>query len=434
MLHIVPISELHTVQVNSQCREHRIGHSGFVEPGDVLRQQPYQRRQLLRHRRWCRQRTATSLHTCLRLQRLQHLLQAVRHTLTRLLQRTLDGLAPLGQIILRTSTVGLYPVVRNYRHHLLQRIAADTADGYRQFESQHITVTIHRLLAVVVQFPILRDDVLKQHPIVPCLRVIGHLRTATLQRCNSERRVGVCSCSAERLQSRRRQRCNIYVLFLPRPIVLISLLGSWRHLFLSLSLTLLQAQILSGSLFVRKRLREECLIQQRRSLSINRSVEYHTVVLLIIRIHFGTRHDRGTHLALQNSMFRHSSGYSMNTIAGRLCHLYQPQFILHLKQLTDDTATLLTVAAVDVVEEERAHRLDTFQQSTLRHLTVVVHLHQRMFEPILTSSAIVIPVPDILLGVADRHHLFEALNGAAMFLAAHFIYQVNHTRTTAVSK
>jgi hypothetical protein len=97
-----------------------------------------------------------------------------------------------------------------------------------------------------------------------------------------------------------------------------------------------------------------------------------------------------------------------------------------MEQLTDDVSTLLTVAAVDVIEEERTHSLDTLQQTTLRHLTVVVHLHKCMFEPVLTCLTIVVPVTDILLGVTSSNQFFEALNGTAMFLAAHFIYQVYH--------
>ena len=150
MLHIIPVAELHTVQVNSQCREHRIGHSRLVEPRHVLRQQLQQRRQFLRHRWWRGRRTAASLHASLRLQRLQHLFQPVGHTLLWFLQGILQRLAIL---------FGLgFPVVRNDRHHLLQRIAADATDGHRQFKRQCVTVTLHRLLSVVEQFPILLDN------------------------------------------------------------------------------------------------------------------------------------------------------------------------------------------------------------------------------------------------------------------------------------
>ena len=116
----------------------------------------------------------------------------------------------------------------------------------------------------------------------------------------------------------------------------------------------------------------------------------------------------------------------MNTKTGRLSHLYQPQLFFHLKQLIDDTAALLTVAAVDVVEEERTHRLDTLQQTAIRHLTVIVYLHQRVLIPILTSTAEVIPVLNVLRCITRCYQLFGGLNGAAMFLAAHFIYQVYH--------
>ena len=171
VLYVIPISELHAVQVGSQCREHRIGHSGLVEPGHVLRQQPNQRRQLFGHRWRCCQRTTTSLHRLLRLQRLQHLLQPVRHSLLRLFQRTLDSSAPLVGVVLRTGAISLCPVVGHHRQHLLQLIAADAADSHSQLERQHVTVAVRGHLSVVEQFPILRDDVLEQHTVVSCLWV-----------------------------------------------------------------------------------------------------------------------------------------------------------------------------------------------------------------------------------------------------------------------
>ena len=160
--------------MGTERREHRTGHSGLVEPGHVLRQQPDQWRQPLRHWRRRSQRTAAGLHTRLRLQRLQHLLQPQGHSLARFLQRVLNGLPPFGLIRLPLCgcVVIPVPVVRDHAHQVLQRIAADTPDSHRQLKCQRIPISLHRLLPAIIQLPVLLDDLLIRHPVIR-IRIIG---------------------------------------------------------------------------------------------------------------------------------------------------------------------------------------------------------------------------------------------------------------------
>ena len=175
VLHIVPVAEPHAMQMDTQCREYRISYGGLVEPGHVLRQQPYQRRQPFRHRRRSGQRTATGLHACLRFHGLQHLLQPIRHPLPRLLQRVLQRLPIFSlTLVLWRGAGGEAPVVGYDRHHFLQRVSADATDGHRQFEGQRITVALHGFLAAIEELPVLLDDILIQHPVVLRLRVVDY--------------------------------------------------------------------------------------------------------------------------------------------------------------------------------------------------------------------------------------------------------------------
>ena len=154
--------------MNTQGREHRIGHSGLVEPRHIFCQQPDERRQTLRHRRRGGHRTPAGLHTRLRFQRLQHLFQTQRHSLARFLQGVLDGLSPFGLVGLALCgrIILPVPIVRNHAQQLLQRIAADTPDGHRQFKCQRIPITLHRLPPAIEQLPVLLDDLRIRHPVV----------------------------------------------------------------------------------------------------------------------------------------------------------------------------------------------------------------------------------------------------------------------------
>ena len=160
------------MHMDAQGWEHRIGHSGLIEPRHVLRKQLDQRRQSLRYRRRRAHRTATGLHLCRSLQSLQHLFQSVRHPLARFLQCVLYRLAPLFR-------ARFAPVIRYDGEHLLQRIPADAANGDRQFKSQRIAVALHRLMPVIKQLPVLGDDVGKSNPIVGRIGIVRHRRHFT---------------------------------------------------------------------------------------------------------------------------------------------------------------------------------------------------------------------------------------------------------------
>ena len=201
--------------------------------------------------------------------------------------------------------------------------------------------------------------------------------------------------------------------------MLVGLLCPSRNILFSALLAFLQALVLGSGLFVGQRLGEESLVEQRSCFKIYRSVEYNPVVLFIVRVHLRTGLNRDTNLILQDSSFRHAATDGMNSKPCRLSHLYQSQFLPHLQQLTDDAAALLAVAAVDVVEEERAHRLVAFQQTAFGHLAVVVHLNERELIPVLTSLAVHVPVPDVLRGVTSLLEAVGRCNGAATLLAAH---------------
>ena len=201
-------------------------------------------------------------------------------------------------------------------------------------------------------------------------------------------------------------------LLLPRSVMLIRLLCTRRHLFLSLPLALLQALKLLGSLLVGELFGEEHVVQQRRCLVVDGTVEHHAVVLLVVRVHLRLGEYREAYLILQNRLPTLAAAHGVNTIACRLRHLYQPQLVLHLQQLADDAAALLAVTAVDVVEEERAHRLDAAQLTALRHLTVVVHLYERALVLVLVGLAVEVPVPHVLRGVARPDEVFSVRDGS----------------------
>ena len=210
--------------------------------------------------------------------------------------------------------------------------------------------------------------------------------------------------------------------------MLIRLLRLGRHLLQTVLLALLQPAVLLGGLLVRELLGEQRIVEQRRRLVVDGTVKHHPVVLLVVRVHLGLRQHRHTHLALQDRATGLTTAYGMHTVAGRLGHLHQPQLVLPADQLTHDLAALLTVAAVDVVEEERAHRLHAPQHSALLHLTAIAHLHQRTLIAVVTRLAVLVPVLHVLLRVAGLHQHLSALHGTGDLAPVPVnIDQINHS-------
>ena len=52
MIYIIPVAELHPVQVSGECREDGAGNGWFVKPRDVFGEQFDEWRKFLGHRRW----------------------------------------------------------------------------------------------------------------------------------------------------------------------------------------------------------------------------------------------------------------------------------------------------------------------------------------------------------------------------------------------
>ena len=161
MLHVVPIAELHPVQVCCECREDGVGHGGLVAVGHVAGEELDELGQTLGHGWRCGQRAATGLHALGAFHGLQHLPQPVGHAAARFLQGAVQRLLPFCDAF-RART----PIIRYDLLHFLQRIAADGAQSHCQFEGKNVSVALNGVLAIVVELPVLIHYILEHQSFI----------------------------------------------------------------------------------------------------------------------------------------------------------------------------------------------------------------------------------------------------------------------------
>ena len=209
---------------------------------------------------------------------------------------------------------------------------------------------------------------------------------------------------------------SIIHLFFPRPVVLIGLLGTGRHLLLTQTLTVFQSGIFSLTLLGSHRLLKDGIVQIHQVLFTTAGGIHHPLQVMSTSVHLQLQDGGYTHLILQNRRARHTSTHQMPTATDATLQHYQTYLLLLRENELLGGLAVLLVIAVHIVEKEAAYAL-TPCQGTIHLSEVIRQLQQLSLGLAVTLLGFGLTL-NVHLRITQGHQLLAVLNTAGHLLLA----------------